>query len=137
MSSGGLNTVFICEKLRSPQRNFYIHFFMMLLLYLLINSMDFYIPHTPLKGSSTSFSFTNVAPDDTKPYIMRVVVIPSTAGSTKTTIRRQIWIPGKKLRKQSKHFIHFGQRCSHQYKVQQKIVLGTTFCVYMLSQYYS
>ena len=75
-----------------------------------------------------------MAPDDTKPYIMRVVVIPSTAGSAKTTIRRQIWIPGKKLRKQSKHFIHFGQRCSHQYKVQQKIVLGTTFCVYMLSQ---
>ena len=49
-------------------------------------------------GSSTSFSFTNLTPDDNTPYVMRVVVRPSAPGSMKTTIRRQIWIPGMKLR---------------------------------------
>ena len=49
-------------------------------------------------GSSTSFSFRNVTPDDTKPYIMRVVVKPSTAESMRSTIKRQIWIPGMELR---------------------------------------
>ena len=34
-----------------------------------------------------------MAPDDNNPYIVRVVV---TVGSTRTTIRRKIWIPGKK-----------------------------------------
>ena len=69
----------------------------------LSSSFYTYFTRTHLKGSSTSFSFTNVAPDDTFPYIMRVVVMPDTAGSMKTTVRRQIWIPGKKLRMQSKN----------------------------------
>ena len=49
-------------------------------------------------GSSTSFSFRNVTPDDTKPYIMRVVVKSNTAENMKSTIKRRIWIPGMKLR---------------------------------------
>ena len=53
----------------------------------------FFTLHTLLKGSSTSFSFTNVASDDNTPYILRVVV---TVGSTRTAVRRKIWIPGKK-----------------------------------------
>ena len=39
-----------------------------------------------------------MTPDDTKPYIMRVDVKPSTAESMRSTIKRQIWIPGIKLR---------------------------------------
>ena len=56
-------------------------------------STTFFTFHTLLKGSSTSFSFTNVASDDNTPYILWVVV---TVGSTRTTVRRKIWIPGKK-----------------------------------------
>ena len=44
-------------------------------------------------GSSTSFSFTNLAPDDNTPYVTRVVVHRDTVTSVRTTIRRQIWIP--------------------------------------------
>ena len=38
-----------------------------------------------------------MTPDDTKPYIMHVVVKPNTADSMKTAIKRKIWIPGMKL----------------------------------------
>ena len=58
----------------------------------------FYSQSSTNSGSSTSFSFRNVTPDDTKPYIMRVVVKPSTAESMRSTIKRRIWIPGMKLR---------------------------------------
>ena len=57
----------------------------------------FYSQSSTYSGSSTSFSFRNVTPDDTKPYIMRVVVKPSTAESMRSTIKRQIWIPGMQL----------------------------------------
>ena len=56
-------------------------------------------------GSSTSFSFRNVTPDDTKPYIMRVVVKPSTAESMRSTIKRRIWIPGMRLRHKIKYVV--------------------------------
>ena len=64
----------------------------------LFNILNCLFSITTHSGSSTSFSFRNVTPDDTKPYIMRVVVKPSTAESMRSTIKRQIWIPGMRLR---------------------------------------
>ena len=71
-------------------------------------NFTFSIIHT---GSSTSFSFRNVTPDDTKPYIMRVVVKPNTAESMRSTIKRRIWIPGMKLRIDYIHVCRYGKPC--------------------------
>ena len=50
-------------------------------------------------GSSTSFIFRNVTPDDNKYYVLRVVAkFDDNNGRMRSVLRRRFWMPGENTR---------------------------------------